>query len=643
MPVKKPTNKTPAVQAKIPTAQKEPALAVRISQFDKLVYAKDFDAAHKLLIKILTILENSSESFGATLVDVNPLVEKQATIFCAAVTRLLIDQDFVINDARFFGLTALKRPLTQAFEISGYRGTDHLVQLMGTPDGKGGTTLTRQEILRLFIGLSINALSPNLTDMLLRQIPNIAWPLCIGFLSEQIVYSENARSARAKILAASDHLKKATPNFSMVRNLGPAYMGCSYDESIHKHDIKRAMNAVVRSWLGEQGVEDAKLPEERRAVKKRPTLLIIAELYGSMHAMHRCYGPAIRSLKDRFKLVFMAPDGKCDKALHYMFDKIDDTKFTPSNPKLFFDKAKSYRPDIVYYPSVGMRLVSIVGSNLRIAPIQLMTYGHPATTHSNFIDYSVLMEGQVGNEKTISDKILYWPAGPRYEVRSDTKLPSVNIRENPDVVKIAVPAWSRKITPSFLESCKFIQDNATKKVEFYFFPNGVGALFQAFSRRVTSVLEARVLPRTNYNDYLTKLNECDIFLSSFPFGATNGILDAGPLGLPIVNVKGDEVHALNDSEMVSHMNQPEWLSTDNKEGFIKAVLRLIADDGERVRISKSNAAYDYEAGMMVSADSACWPFADSIFAAYKKHEALMTSPQKSFSALQLSSISTETT
>lgn len=643
MTVKKPVKKASTTQPKKPAAKKEPALAVYISQFDKLVSVKDYDTAHETLIKVLNTLENSSESFGATLVEVNPLVEKQATIFCAAVTRLLADKEFTINDGKFFGLTALKRPLTQSFEISGYRGTDHLIQLMGTPDGKGGTTLTRQEILKLFIGLSINALSPNLVDMLLRQIPNIAWPLCIGFLSEQIVYSDNARTARAKILAASDKMKDVSPNFSMVRNLGPAYMGCSYDESAHKHDIKHAMNNLVRRWLAEQGVEDAKLPDERRAVKRRPTLLIIAELYASKHAMHRCYGPAIRSLKDRFKLIFMSPDGQCDEALHYMFDKIDDTKFTPSNPKSFFDKAKSYRPDIVYYPSVGMRLLSIVGSNIRIAPIQLMTYGHPATTHSNFIDYSVLMEGQVGNEKTISDKILYWPAGPRYEVRSDTQLPPIDIRENPDVVKIAVPAWSRKVTPSFLEACKLIQKNAAKEVEFYFFPNGVGSLFQAFSRRITGVLDAKVMPRTNYNNYLTTLNECDIFLSSFPFGATNGILDAGPLGLPIVNVKGDEVHALNDSEMVSHMKQPEWLSTNSTEDFVKAVLRLIADDNERVRISKANAAYDYETGMMVSADSACWPFADSIFAAYKKHEELMSSSQNSFSAAQLSGINTEVT
>lgn len=628
-------SKAPEKQPKQTDAQKEPALAERIARFDKLVSAQDYDAAHETLIKILSKLESGSESFGAVVVEVNPAVEKQATIFCGAVTRLLTDKGFTINDRKFFGLTALKRPLTQSFEISGYRGTDHLPQMMGTPDGKGGITLTRQEILKLFIGLSINALTPNLVDMLFRQIPNIAWPLCIGFLSEQIVYSNNASAARAKILAASNYLKKATPNFSMVRNLGPAYMGCSYDDSAHKHDIKHAMNAVVRKWLIDQGVEDAKLPDVRRAVKKRPTILIIAELYGSKHAMHRCYGPAIRSLKDRFKLVFMAPNGKCDEALHYMFDKIDDTKFDASSPNAFFDKAKSYRPDIVYYPSVGMRMVSIMGSNIRIAPIQLMTYGHPATTHSNFIDYSVLMEGQVGNEDTIADKILYWPAGPRYEVRSDTQLPSLQIREDPDVMRIAVPAWSRKITPAFLEACKLIQTNATKKVEFYFFPNGVGSLFQAFSRRIASTLNAKVLPRTNYNDYLVQLNECDIFLSSFPFGATNGILDAGPLGLPIVNVKGDEVHALNDSEMVSHMGQPEWLSTDSNKDFVKAVLRLIANDDERVRIGKANAAYDYKAGMMVAADSACWPFSDSIYAAYKKHEELMELPQHSFSAAQL--------
>lgn len=628
MTVKETVDKKSVEQPKKPTAQKEPLLAVRISQFDKLVQAKDYNAAHEVLIKILTKLENSSESFGASLVEVNLLMEQQATIFCAAVTRLLADKEFLINDGKFFGLTALKRPLTQSFEISGYRGTGHLIQLMGTPDGKGGTTLTRQEILKLFIGLSINALSPNLVDMLLRQIPNIAWPLCIGFLSEQIVYSPQAKAARAKILAASDHLKKATPNYSMVRNIGPAYMGCSYDESVHKHDIKHAMNSIVRRWLVDQGVEDAKLPTERRAVKKRPTLLIMAELYDSKHAMHRCYGPSIASLKPYFKIILMTPTGTVDEKLTGMFDKVDSTKFEATNPKPYLDKAKSYRPDMVYFPSIGMRLMSIVASNVRMAPIQMYTPGHPATTQSDCIDYWVLVDGYVGKETLFSETVLAWKSQPYFSMRDDAETLKPNIKPAADVIRVAVPAWSRKVAPGFIEACKRIAKASEKKLEFVFFPNGAGALHQSFSRRMDAELGAVVLPRSNYNIYIRNLNDCDLYLSTFPFGSTNGLVDGLRQGLPVVNLVGDECHGKIDSDILRPEIQPEWLSANSVDAYIDAAVRLINNDALRIQVSEQILSSNVDQYLLLQDESPVQDFVDTFRSAYEKHDEIQRSGKK---------------
>lgn len=621
-------DKERASQPKKPVAQKEPLLAVRIGQFEKLVHAKDYDGAHDILIKILTKLEGTSESFGSNLVEVTTLMEQQATIFCAAVTHLLSDREFVVNDGKFFGLTALKRPLTQSFEISGYRGTSHLIQLMGTPDGKGGTTLTRQEILKLFIGLSINALSPNLVDMLLRQIPNIAWPLCVGFLSEQIVYSPLAKAARAKILAASDHLKKASPNFATVRNLGPAYMGCSYDESVHKHDIKHAMNAVVRRWLVEQGVEDTKLPDERRAVKKRPTLLIMAELYDSKHAMHRCYGPSIASLKPYFKIILMTPTGSVDQKLTGMFDKIDSMKFEAANPKPFIDKAKSYRPDMVYFPSIGMRLMSIVASNVRIAPIQMFTPGHPATTRSDCIDYWVLVDGYVGSETLFSETVLAWKSQPYFSMRGDAKTVKPNIKPAADVIRVAVPAWSRKVAPGFIEACKRIAKASEKKLEFVFFPNGAGALYQSFSRRMEAELNAIVLPRSNYNHYIQNLNNCDLYLSTFPFGSTNGLVDGLRQGLPVVNLVGDECHGKIDSDILRAEIQPDWLSASSVDAYVDAAVRLINDDALRIQVSKQVLSSNVDQYLLLQDESPVPDFVNTFRLAYEKHEEIQRSGKK---------------
>jgi len=616
--------------------QKTPSLSEHIAKFEKLVMAKEHETALTELRAIFGILEGSKQGFGKTLVRADAGAEQEATALASAITNLLLDPEFVLKRASLMLFSQHKRVLSQTFEVSGYRGTSHFIRLFGMREKNGNITFKGSDVPKLFCGLSLNAVTEPLLQVFMRQQPDVSWPLTNGFLSEQLLYTPLAEQMRSKLLASGKHWEDIPATTLVVRNLGPAYMGCSYADADHKHDIKKTMNSLARRWLLEKGVTDVEMPDTgRRGVKRKPTLIVMAELYNSTHAMHRCYGPAIRSLQNRFKLVYMSLDGKCDEKLHYMFDKIDNMPFDATNPKAYFEKAQSYRPDVVYFPSVGMRMLSILGTNVRIAPVQLMTYGHPATPRSDNIDYAMIMEGQIGSEETTQEKILYWPAGPRYERRADAKPFKVNIRENPDVVRIAVPAWSRKITPRFFETCKQIQKLAKKKVEFLFFPNASGSLFQAFHRRVTAMVNAQVFPRTDYNSYIRVLNTADIFLSSFPFGATNGILDAGPQGLPIVNLKGNEVHALNDSEMVSHMSQPEWLSADNVEDYIKVVLRLIENDAERVAISKANAAYDYDKGMMVDPDSSCESFGLAVEAAYRHHETLQASPQKGFPFAEL--------
>lgn len=609
-------------------AEKQITFWDRIVELQQLVAERRYGDVVDKLSFMLNVLERGTNSFGSHITDTGPLTEKQATIFCSAVTRLLSDPDFKIGDAQFLSLAALKRPLAQAFEISGYRGTDHFLLSFGRKDGEGRTTFNRQELVKLFLGLSVNALSPQLVDVLLRQPPDLSWPLCIGFLSEQIVWSGHGKAARSRILAAKEHLSKTSPKLSMIRNLGPAYMGCSYDESVHKHEIKDAMNAVMRGYLAGLGVEDVALPTPRRPVKRRPTVLIIAELYDSRHAMHRCYGPSIASLKSRFKTIVMTPSGKMDEALTGMFDKVDTTTFDANNPKPFIDKAISYRPDIVYYPSVGMRLVSIVCSNVRIAPIQIFTPGHPATTRSEKMDYIFLMEGCFGESRCYSEKVILRKNQPYFEMRSDADAVVPDIAQNPSVVRIAVPAWSRKVTPGFLKVCQHIETEAKKagrEVEFWFFPNGVGSLFQAFGRRVKSLVNAVVLPRTNYNNYVTQLNKCDMFLSTFPFGATNSIVDAVIQGLPVVNLDGDEAHAKNDSDMLRTIDQPDWLSAKNMDDYVKAALRLILSDSLRVEISENILACNPADHFLVAKDKQIDDFAELFALLYEKHEAINTS------------------
>ena len=61
---------------------------------------------------------------------------------------------------------------------------------------------------------------------------------------------------------------------------------------------------------------------------------------------------------------------------------------------------------VLYMPSIGMDLTTIFASNTRLAPVQVIALGHPATTHSDFIEYVIVEDDYVGSEKCFSEQII---------------------------------------------------------------------------------------------------------------------------------------------------------------------------------------------------------------------------------------------
>lgn len=59
-------------------------------------------------------------------------------------------------------------------------------------------------------------------------------------------------------------------------------------------------------------------------------------------------------------------------------------------------------------PSIGMDLTTIFASNTRLAPVQVIALGHPATTHSDFIEYVIVEDDYVGSENvSVSNYCVY--------------------------------------------------------------------------------------------------------------------------------------------------------------------------------------------------------------------------------------------
>jgi predicted O-linked N-acetylglucosamine transferase (SPINDLY family) len=72
-----------------------------------------------------------------------------------------------------------------------------------------------------------------------------------------------------------------------------------------------------------------------------------------------------------------------------------------------------------------------------------------------------------------------------------------------------------------------------------------------------------------------------MFLTPFPFGNTNGLVDAVRHGLPGVCLTGPEVHSHIDEGLFRRFGLSDWLITHSEEEYIKAAIRLVENVAER--------------------------------------------------------------
>jgi hypothetical protein len=251
--------------------------------------------------------------------------------------------------------------------------------------------------------------------------------------------------------------------------------------------------------------------------------------------------------------------------------------------------AEELKPDVVYYPSVGMFLETVFLVNLRLAPMQMAALGHPATTHSPHVDYILVEEDYLGDPACFSEKVV---ALPRDSIpyRPPAHCPRIepDIRVEADPVRVAVAAAVMKLNPGFLQALRRIQAEAGVPVEYHFFTGhaiGLGKIYvQNLVRRFLPE-RAVVYPHTPYEGYLLNINRCDLFLNPFPFGNTNGIVDTVRQGLPGVCLTGREVHSHIDQGMFERLGLPDWLVAKTPEEYVRAALRLCEDHALRAELS----------------------------------------------------------
>lgn len=505
------------------------------------------------------------------------------TRIAALYQRLLSDCSSKLSFKSIVMLTLQKRFISQVFEISGF-GSERALQAVLRKRGKehSNKALTQnQAALRNVMVSSTSTLTAEELVQLSLEESETAALLAIGLLLDRMPTTLAGEAGRQFLLEQYnpyDALQTLDVYKAIVANV---WMLCSYSACTGKHEIKKHLNAWYKRVHKAKGlrVRPTGSVAQPGNVNNKPVMAVVAESFSSAHAMYRWYAPIIKRLKEDYFLVLVALRADVDETAMALFDRFLEV---PADDELNVQNVlDACSPDIAYFTSVGMRSWSISMANLRWAPLQVMSFGHPATTHSSEMDLAFINTRTVGEPGVVSENMLVLESeiGSLIEIHKDLRLPEP--AELPsDEVRIAIPCNLMKINIGFMTALKEIERLADKPVRFTFFPNQNGLSHLTTALQIQRLFpNATVARRTTYDQYLALLNQHHLALSPFPFGNATSTIDCMVLGLPSIGLLGQEPHSRSDYDVLAAFDLQEFCVADSVDNYVHGVVRYINTPG----------------------------------------------------------------
>jgi hypothetical protein len=304
--------------------------------------------------------------------------------------------------------------------------------------------------------------------------------------------------------------------------------------------------------------------------------------------MARVYGGVVRTLRERFHTIGFGNDELMTPWARDLFDGTCAPVANGPHSESVLDTVlalRSLQPAIVYYPSVGMVPLCIALANTRIAPVQVMSLGHPATSQSPEMDYVLHEESLLGDPGCYSERLLRLPEGAfGFEAPPACEQPATQPAPG-EALRIAIPAVAHKLSWPLLRTLADVAARAQRPLEFHFLTGTRGEQLLEAARQVRRELpQAIVHPALGYADYLARIAACQLHVASFPFGGTNSLIDSMRLGLPVVALAGREPHEQVDAAFLARIGLARELVAQNPEDLAGRILRLVEDDELRVRL-----------------------------------------------------------
>ncbi len=559
-----------------------------------------------------------------------------ATRIASAAFQLFLDEGFRLSEPGYAALSLFGRNFALVLMLSPYKNADHVIRhLIGQDAGGGNKSAVDMYTFRkvLFLWSIYSDVELPLRDYL-KTYPDLMKFVLFNALTFNCYLERQVTERRERLLElVSLHgFDFRLDDLSLIF-AGPAWMYSAYPHTANKHDIKGYINNGYRQYLLDHGISEPVFPA-RRARVKRPKIAVIIEQMTANHAVFRCYGKALESLREKFETVGVATKTHVDDTAMAIFDhSVYLEEDAVANMKKNVGKILKHKPDIIIYLSLGMQNNTIPLANLRLAPLQLFLMAHPCTSRVKTIDYAVITREIAPTRPEFSERLMLVPNGTfsftsRGQLTHEKGVKKLSESGQGDkVIRIAIPSFAIKLTGRFIDLLIRIRDTAKRPVEFHFFPYLAGITYIHFKETMEKRLPGSVVHMPYaYNKYMTMIGQCDFHMSPFPFGNTNGNIDSARMGLPIITLDGEGIESRIDVNMLQRMGMPEWTIAKNEEEYLALAVSLVEDDSKRDALATLVKHIDLESVFFATGKEHM--FVDTVQAIYDQHEAMVASGER---------------
>jgi len=617
-------------------------IAPRVAQLERLTWSRQHTDAIEALLEILDDFDSDRGDFTywCSVTEDQSLVEILFTRLTCVIVALLSDDQCKISRQHYDRLVPRIPTLGYIFYISGFRSVDHVlaevVHRASVSEAGRIEFADTSDARRFLLGCSIYSRhTKRLIDLAERDPQAIHAPL-LSALTADIAGEPIAHRNRHQLLGALSRLADVSPQHNIILCMTNIWTLCSYATSIDRHDAKKHINRMIRNLLADRCLAAQQPSDGDRTMLSsggggsKPILVVASEVTRATHVMHRCYVRFLSQLRQRFHVVAVVSEEDLSEGAVPWADEIRAFCRTGLQLEEPLRIMRDLRPDVVYYPSLGMQVWTIVLANLRLAPLQVATLGHPATTHCPEIDCVVAGNHMMGERNCFSESVVLLECpGNMYELRTDVEPVVVQVRKHADPLRVAIVASTMKLNADFIAAARRIADAVDRRIEFHFFPNSIGlrhAVIRTQMQRLLPGHRVKVYPRTDFETYVTNLKTCDVSFSPFPFGGENSVLDALLLQIPVVTLEGDEPHARLDSRVLKLAGAPPWLITRSMDEYESTARRILSDDQLRCEVSDQLDPAKIRDAILAEHESYTTDFIDTMWWMYRNLERIKGEP-----------------